>query len=182
MANAITSVRQAGSTVVQMSNGLTSVLLDVLAIAGSDLATTPWERAFVSWLVEHDQSRTGLGCVGFDLEEMGWTADEIEVERRFVMAIIDAALRRHGWDRLPFAPREESLFAALEQLRRLVEAFPADAVGRAPEGSRAPRDLPEHGVCHVHRVYLHDTGCIVCNDAPIDASPAVAPNRSPETT
>jgi len=34
------------------------VLLSVLRLAGSDLARTPWEKEFVTWLAGHDQGTT----------------------------------------------------------------------------------------------------------------------------
>lgn len=93
--NLITNERRAGSTPLQMSNGLTSIILDVLVIAGSDLATE-WEKKIVYWLALHDQSLNGIGCVGFDIEEMGWERDDFDTQKRFILAIIDSALGRHG--------------------------------------------------------------------------------------
>ena len=161
-----------------MSNALTSIFFDVLVTAGCDLATTPWERALVYWLVQHDQSRLGLGIVGFDVEEMGWTHESFESERRFVTTLVDSALRRHGWDRLPFSPAEEHLFPALEQFRKLVLELPSNVAGSVSNQTWVPGELPDRGLCDVHRVYLHETGCIICNDVPLDAPSAAAPNRS----
>jgi len=80
VSNRITSNRATGSTPLLMSNGTTSVLLDVLAIAGSDLATTPWEKKLVYWLVQHDQSRSGLGAVSFPLCQGSCRLDRIGVK------------------------------------------------------------------------------------------------------
>jgi len=172
MANFITSQ---ASRPLQMSNATTSVLLDVLVIAGCDLAVTPWEQQLVYWLAQHDQSRSGLGCVGFDIGDLGWIATELDEQKRFVLRMIDATLARAGWDRLPFSPGEDRLRPALERLRELV--VEVDHV--AAPGTWVPSELPPHGSCEVHRVYLHETGCIICNDAPIDAPAAIAPHRSP---
>jgi len=61
---------------VTMSNGLTSAFLDVLLLSGSDLARTDSEVATVVSLAERDQSIVGLGVVGFDVSELGWTVRE----------------------------------------------------------------------------------------------------------
>jgi hypothetical protein len=164
-----------------MSNGLTSVLLDVLVIAGNDLATSAWEKRFVYWLAQHDQSRNGLGCVGFDIEEMGWTRGAFDTQQRFVLGVIDSALARYGWDRIPFEPREESVFDSLKRLRELVVELSSEQLGSPPDDAWVPAELPPGGRCEVHRVYLHETGCIICNDAPIDLPREAAPNRSPGT-
>lgn len=159
---------------LQMSNSTTSVVLDVLVIAGCDLAATPWEQKLVYWLAQHDQTRSGLGCVGFDIRDLGWIADELEAQKQFVLRMIDAALARRGWERLPFTPGEERVMPALERLRELV----GEVAWSASQAVWVPSELPAHGSCEVHRVYLHETGCILCNDAPIDADAATAPHRS----
>jgi hypothetical protein len=176
--NQITSERVPGAPELDMSNGLTAVFLDVLALAGSDLATDEWERAFVYWLVQHDQERTGLGSVGFDVGDMGWTEARFEAQRTFILRVIDGALARTRWDELPFVPGEELVLPALRAFRLLVEQFPATAITTPSSDAWVPGDPPEYGACARHRVFLHETGCIVCNDAPVDAAPEAAPNRS----
>ena len=113
------------------------------------------------------------------MEEIGWSRQEFDIEKQFVVTVIDHALRRHGWVRLPFSvPEGSHVFEALERLRELVVEFPPDAVGQVRADAWVPDELPDSGVCQAHRVYLHETGCIICNDAPIDAPAGAAPNRS----
>ena len=38
----------------KMSNGTTAVFFDVVALAGSELAQTTWQRKLVYWLIQHD--------------------------------------------------------------------------------------------------------------------------------
>lgn len=178
MANRITNLKVQGSVNVQMSNSLTSVLFDVLALAACDLARTPWEHKLAYWLVQHDQGRTGLGMVGFDISDLGFSTDEFAEQTSFIVSVIDAALNRHGWDRLPFSPYEENLFDALNKFRALVLSFPESEVVATSLFGWVPNDSPEFGRCEVHQVYLHELGCIICNDPPIDAPPHVAPHRS----
>ncbi len=176
--NLVTSDRVAGSVPLQMSNGLTSVLFEVLSIAGSDLAVSPWEKKLVYWLVCHDQERAGLGCVGFDVIEMGFSREGFYDEKRFVLSLVDAARRRHGWERLSYPPREESAFDALRHLGKLVDDLPIFALDPPLDADAwIPNELPD-ATCEVHGVYLHEAGCIVCNGAPIDAPPEHTPNRS----
>ncbi len=159
---------------------MASVLLDVLVLAGTDMATTPWEQCVVYWLVEHDQARVGLGMSGFDIADFGWSRERatFEAERRFVLALIDAAMNRHGWNRLPFAPPEKSLLDLLKRARQLIVDFTIEAVHSGVEGCWSAREPPTHGLCEVHRVYLHELGCIICNDAPLDAAANTVPNRT----
>ena len=64
---------------LHMSNGGTCVLLDVLALSGVRAARTPQEKRLIVWLSEHDQSRWGLGAVGFDLCELPWDPDSFQL-------------------------------------------------------------------------------------------------------
>lgn len=150
-----------------MSNARTAVVLDVLALAACDLATTDWQKRFAYWIVQHDQSRVGLGVVGFDVAVMGWTTEHFDQQHAFVLAVIDAALAKHAWDRLPFVPTDESVLPPLTKLRHLVAAFTREHVRPASETDWSPDELPTYGTCSSHRVYVHETGCIVCNDTPV---------------
>ena len=168
MGNLITSKRVPGSAPVDMSNGLTSVFFDVLALAGSALAETPWEERLVYWLVGHDQSFLGLGCVGFDVADMGWTAEGLDAQKAFVFKVVDAAQARRGWEHLRYKPRPESIAEALEGFRRLVAEFPAQAAGRPVYDQWLPDEAPRFGRCERHGVFLHEHfDCIICNYEPL---------------
>jgi hypothetical protein len=168
MGNSITNQRVPGSEPVYMSNGLTSVFFDVMSLAGSALAETPWEQRLAYWIVEHDQTFVGVGCVGFDVADMGWTAQGFEAQKAFVVKVVDAALARRGWERLRYMPRSETIDEALDGFRKLVEAFPAEAVGRPVSEGWVPGSLPRFGTCDRHGVFLHEHWhCIICNYKPL---------------
>lgn len=178
MATVLTSERVPGTAPIRMSNGLTSVLFDVLALAACRLAVSDWEKQLAYFLVQHDQSRIGLGMADLDVAQLGWTGASFENEKRFIVAVVDAALARSGWDRLGFEPSLESVLPTLERLREMVVAFPASAVPGPDAYAWKPDALPTAGECAVHGVYLHELGCILCNDEPIDGPPERTPNRT----
>lgn len=160
MGNFVTSKKvPPGTASFGMSNGLADVFFDVLAIASSDRATTTWEKSFAYWVVRNDQTRAGRGCVGFDISEMGWTREDFDVQKRFVLSVIDAARGRSGWERLSFTPHD-AIFDTLGEFRRMVDELPVTAAGAPPCWEW---ELPG-GMCEKHRVYLHEVGCIICND------------------
>jgi hypothetical protein len=177
MANLFTSVRDPESEPVAMSNGLTAVVFDLIAIVGAARAQSEWEQAVVLWLVEHDQTRIGLGMAGFDVAELGWTVSGLAEQRDFLVGVLEAAATGEGWDRLPFTPGDH-VAPKLRALARLVARFPVDAIATPDEHAWQPRGLPSAGTCEVHGAYLHELGCIVCNDAPIDATPAERPHST----
>lgn len=148
---------------MHMSNGLTAVFFSVLALAASALATDDHERGIAAWFAARDQSIFGLGIVGFDVSELPWSRERLEADRAFMVRAVDAAQARTGWERLDYQPREDWLFASLDQFRGMIAAFDAAHIA-APDtlwlGARPER----FAQCVLHRTYLHAYGCIVCND------------------
>jgi hypothetical protein len=163
------SIWPGGVAALHISNGLTSVLLSVLVLSGSDQAATNQEKEFIVWLAEHDQQVFGLGMVSFSVAAMPWTVAGFTAEKAFLLATIDGALVQRGWERLPYRPFRDSVDATLYTLRGWVEAFAEDQVDesaylkwrgmepRYEESWNYPR-CPRHGVL------LHWAGCIICND------------------
>jgi hypothetical protein len=144
-----------------MSNGSTAVVLAALLLSGSDLASGPWEQAFVRWLAAHDGSVIGLGMAGFDVDEIPWTPAGFAAEHAFVLRTFDTALTRHRWELLgfdpPYAPQQ------LTQLRELFAGYRAEFVtpGRVWDDDCAT----EAGRCDRHDVLRYtDYGCLLCND------------------
>ena len=85
MANIIgINPQSCGCGLLQMSNGLTDVFLNVLILSGSALAKTVSEKRLIVWLAEKDQSRVGAGTVDFDLWEMPWDLNTFEEDRAFL--------------------------------------------------------------------------------------------------
>jgi len=161
MGNLITSGRRGADHDLQLSNGSTSVLLCVLLLSGSQLATTVWERELVTWLAEHDQEVFGSGMVGFDLDDIAWDVERFGVQQHFVLRMIDLALQRHRWNELGYDP--PFVDAQLAALRTLVADFRPDAHASASTWSwRSP---PEQLIlCDRHRVFIHNLGCLLCHD------------------
>ena len=77
------------------------------------------------WLAEHDQEVFGSGMVGFDLDDIGWEAEQFRVQQGFVLRMIDLALQMHRWDELSYDPPFTA--AHLRALRLLVADYRPDA-------------------------------------------------------
>ena len=78
---------------ISMSNGLTSVFIDVLGLSGTHLAKIDAEKRMIVWLLEKDQSAAGGGSVGFDISEMPWDDTAFEDIKRFLLDVIEGARR-----------------------------------------------------------------------------------------
>ena len=57
---------------LNMSNGGTSVFINVLCLRGERLAETESQKHFMVFLAEKNQNVCGIGTVGFDIVDMPW--------------------------------------------------------------------------------------------------------------
>ena len=161
MGNRITNKKAGDDTGLKMSNGATAVLISVLLLSGSDLASTQWERELVCWLAERDQSIIGVGVVGFDLDDIAWNRETFLEQKAFFLKMIDTALTRHRWNALDYDP--PFVEGQLKQLRTMVENYRLEFV---EPGKEWDWWLKADGFdkCPIHQVYLHAEGCAICND------------------
>ncbi|OKP89378.1 hypothetical protein A3842_04225 [Paenibacillus sp. P3E] len=155
-----------------MSNGLTSVFMEVLAISGSILAKTNREKELIIWLAQRDQSVVGIGTVGFEIEEMPWTIDSFEREKDFILHTISGAIDGLGWERLSYEPRKDWVIECLEHFHLMINAFDKESINmnsylewseieEDDDRPTIPRGYPK---CEKHDIYLSCHFCILCNN------------------
>jgi len=156
---------------LHMSNGLTSVLLEVVVLSGSILAETDREKELIIWLAQRDQAAVGIGTVGFDIDEMPWTLDSFEAEKAFMLRTIEAAIEGLGWERLDYEPNKDIVLNCLRQFGLMIQAFEKRSVNlenylewtEIEEGDPCPTIPYGYPKCEKHGVYLSLFGCIICN-------------------
>ncbi|GGF67285.1 hypothetical protein GCM10010912_10310 [Paenibacillus albidus] len=156
---------------MRMSNGLTSVFIDVLVLSGSALAGSDREKEFVIWLAQRDQNVVGIGTVGFSLDELPWSREDFVSNQEFMLRVIDGALAKTGWEVLAYEPAFEYIESALLQFRQLVLAFGPEKVDTShyeewsaiEEDDYWPTIPPGYPQCSKHHVYLSCHGCVFCN-------------------
>ena len=154
-----------------MSNGLTSVLIDVLGLSGTRLAKTDTEKRMIVWLLEKDQSAAGGGTVGFDICEMPWNDRGFDDMKRFWLCVIEAAKRRTGWELLDYPPNEALLFPCLDRFHELISKAEPDIIdhGAVESWLCDTREDPDDPIlcgypqCPKHHVFLTVFGCHLCN-------------------
>lgn len=160
----------ANSGSFMMSNGLTDVFINVLVLSGSRLAKTDGEKRLIVWLAERDQSRVGMGTVGFELGEMPWNAGQFDGCKAFLLNTIRGAEHRLGWETLDYSPNEEMIFPVLKKFYELVYSFWAEDIkpggleewlSAAEDYDPVRRGFPK---CEKHGVLLSCFGCQVCNN------------------
>ncbi len=171
MANHV-SLEQSKLADLQMSNGGTTVFLSVLLLAGSDLASSDWEKTLMVWLAEKDQAVTGSGVVGFDLSQIKWDAVSFLEQQSFLLKVIDLALERHRWSVLGYEPGPDQgqpwVLDDLRHFKVLVTAFKLEYIeARDWDFNVQETDFQK---CPKHQIYLHSLNsdplecCLICND------------------
>ncbi|MBD0694879.1 hypothetical protein [Streptomyces sp. CBMA123] len=112
-----------GGHELDLGNGATEVLVEVLMLAVTAPARDDWQHAFAAELARQDQNLMGRGTVGLDLDALDWGPDP-ERGRAFALAVVDLALTHHRWDELDYHPA--SAEADLHALRRILTASGVD--------------------------------------------------------
>lgn len=154
---------------IPMSNGLTNVFLSTLGLSGSHFAETEDEKRIIVWFLEKDQSVLGNGAVGFDICEMPWRITDFERSKQFLLATVEGAKKKIGWELLDYSPNEELLFPCLDQFRFMVSQMTSDMLNRGaikdwldePKTTSTSCRYPR---CSKHHVFLTDFGCHLCNN------------------
>ena len=155
---------------LNMSNGGTSMFINILCLSGSRLAETESQKRFMVFLAEKNQNVIGLGTVGFDIVDMPWDRDSFDEDKAFMLRVIEGAMQKLGWETLGYKPNEEFVTEYLDTFRKLIERMTADDIidtsltewlSEADENDPTRCGFPK---CKIHDTYISVHGCQVCTD------------------
>ena len=155
---------------LKMSNGGTSVFINVLCLSGGRFAGTESQKRFMVFLAEKNQYICGLGTVGFDIVEMPWNKASFDDDKAFMLKVIDGARQKIGWETLRYLPNEELVDEYLEAFKKLIERMTVDDIieecltewlSAADENDPVKCGFPK---CKIHDAYISVHGCQVCTD------------------
>ncbi|MDE6580020.1 MAG: hypothetical protein K2K41_05755 [Ruminiclostridium sp.] len=170
MSNIVWSGAGNDSECVRINNGLTDVFINVLDLSGSNLAQTAEEKRLIVWLAEKDQSKVGMGTVGFDVCEMPWNIEAFKENKTFLLNVIEGAKNKSGWELLEYTPNEELLFPCLDMFAQLISKIGADNI--KPEALKEWLEAATSSdpvllgfpQCPKHGALLSCFGCQICNN------------------
>lgn len=159
---------------INMSNGSTSVFIELLLLAGTDLATNLWEKELMVWLAENDQTFRSIGCVGFDVSEMGWTKENFALEKEFVIKVIDSVLNKTNWNKLNYTPHEGIALENFDKFKNMIQNYEFDTNNlKTREWHFNPPPNSDFKKCPKHQIFLYyiesleDECCVICNNMAI---------------
>ena len=141
MANTIgINSKSCGRGLLQMSNGLTDVFVNVLVLSGLALAKTVSEKRLIVWLED----------------------------RAFLLRVVSGAKERLGWEKLDYRPNEDVLFLCLDHFSELISGLAQIQPGALEEwlAESDPSDPVMSGFprCSRHQTLLSIFGCHICNN------------------
>lgn len=155
---------------LKMSNGATSVFINVLCLSGGRLAETESQKRIMVFLAEKNQYICGLGTVDFDIDEMPWDKASFDEDKAFMLRVIDGAKQKLGWKTLRYQPNEEFVSEDLKTFKKLIEGMTIDNINEAgltewlseaDENDPVKCGFPK---CKIHDAYISVYGCQVCTD------------------
>jgi hypothetical protein len=167
MANTLSFAGQTAIPSIQMSNGLTSAFIGVLAIATAAQAVSDRHKQLAAWIASRDQEVMGSGAVGFDICDMPWESKSFATDVLFLRQCVQAANTKSHWEKSGYAPREDTLLGCLACFDKMLDTITLHHVqDHKPYGffSGGPAVLP-FTLCPQHAVYLHAQGCVICNES-----------------
>ena len=155
---------------LNMSNGGTSMFINVLCLSGGRIAETESQKRFMVFLAEKNQNVCGIGTVGFDIVDMPWDKDSFDEDKAFMLRVIEGARQKLGWETLGYEPNEEFVAEYLDTFQKLIERMTAEDIieesltewlSEADENDPTRCGFPK---CKIHDAYISIHGCQVCID------------------
>lgn len=162
MSNIISNNRYNNNDYLKMSNGATDVLIDILVLSGSSLAQTNWQKGLVIFFASKNQEIKGQGCISFDISDLGWEMDHFEEQKKFLLKVIECAIKETNWNKLNYQPSGDYV-SNLRRLREMIINYskvlvePTDILKWNKEFNKI-----EFRMCVKHNVYMHPIGCKLC--------------------
>lgn len=151
----------------------TDLFMKSLLISISNLAKNKWEKDFGIFIAERNQNILGGGLVGFDLSELGFSAQSFESQKKFVVDIIRNSIINETWNAFNYVTDNKSkmidYFLKFEQLIHQFTIFDSNNLIYDIK-FQFHNNTGSYKYCKLHHVLLIDNGdlgihkCFVCDN------------------
>lgn len=165
MANTISNTR-VDTQLIKMSNGLTSVFIEVICLAGASMAVENYQKELLLWFAQREA--VSVGNAGFDLVEIAWKPHQFEEQKAFILQVLNLAQKRTLWELLPYEP-QEMVLQTLVDFSRMITSFNKENISPDDQIEIFAFDqgVPQYEICPQHKIYKQYSGCIICLNTPI---------------
>lgn len=155
-----------------MSNGLTSVFIETMCLAGSEIAQENYQKDLMIWFGQHDWVIMGMGTEGFDISEIIWDGEKFDEQRQFMLDVIHRAQEKTNWNLLGYEPNEKMTISTLSDFKDMVSSFTINHVeeNETEDIFEFDGEINKYDKCSKHNIYKHYQGCVICNNEPIEST------------
>jgi hypothetical protein len=149
-----------------MSNGLTSVFIETICLAGIENAREDYEKDLLIWFGQRDWTLLGMGIEGFDISEIIWDAGNFDKQKAFVLATIEGVFQEKNWNLLSYTPNREWLFEKLLLFKKMIGDYTSTHIDKEAQFEifEFGEGMKKYDTCEIHKVYKHIGGCVICNN------------------
>ncbi len=163
MGNIISNIK-VNKNIIQMSNGLTSVFVETICLAGCDIAFENYQKDLMIWFAQRDWILTGMGFEGFDISEINWHKNQFEQQKDFIIKVIDSANNKTNWDLLSYNPHE-MIYKVFKDFKQMIIDFKIDNIDEKNQITLLDfnNSVKKYDKCKNHKIYLNCEGCVICN-------------------
>ena len=164
--NWITSDNVDKGDYLSMSNGGTYVFISLLSLAGSQIVKRKNEIRLISCIASCDQTRRGFGCVSFDIADLPFSEEieDFEKDKKFLISSSKRVISQKDWHSLGYNPDVERAIHNQNEFIKLLTSFSYNHRQAFEQSDFYLAEKLSGDKCKKHGVYLHELGCVVCND------------------
>lgn len=164
--NWVTSDNVDKDNYLSMSNSGTYVFISLLSLAGSQIVQRENDIRLITCIASCDQTRNGFGCVSFDIAELPFSEDSkaFEKDKAFLINSAKRVISQKDWHNLGYKPDVERANYNQNEFIQLLTSFNHNHRQPFEQNDFYLAEKVCGDKCKKHGVYLHELGCVVCND------------------
>lgn len=151
-----------------MSNSLTHSIYMTMMVEGAKIARTRWEKAFLIWLADQNQSVVGLGIVGFDVCELGWIKEDFVAQKQFLLQLLENVQANKTYAQHPIYLKEEFGEPRIAAIHSILAPLQVEDVSEHPRSYFSSQKAGKVEQCPIHEVYMNNLDeeqkyrCLLC--------------------
>lgn len=160
---------------ILLSDTLAEVIYKGIVITGSYHAQTNWEKDILMWFSEKNPRLSGAGMAGFDVTTMGWSLQEFETQKEFLVKVITQVKQHKSWNNYNYRVADEEVENEVEALLELFSSLEKEQVKEDAITLNFKPEVPGlYRYCEKHIVIENASpaelkqNCIVCGTTEIE--------------
>lgn len=157
----------------KLSTISTDLFMKSLLISISQLAKSKWEKDLGVFIAERNQNILGGGLVGFDLSELGFSAQSIYSQKEFINSAIANSIEYQNWNAFNYVTDNTGVMLDyFREFKKLVDQYNLASTKKSDSrikfifhtGIETVDYCKLHQVLLIDNVDLNNHKCFVCDN------------------